>query len=110
MRYEVVNFSDKCYISSDVPFAAAVACILLGNGWYGLKDEKGESFLHPMQTLEDCFGITKEETVKLVEKHRKDVYECLTTFEYAAEPTSANNIAAAAKYHAEILKKYLDEE
>ena len=110
MRYEIVNPSDKCYISTDVPFAAAAACILLGNGWYGLRDEKGTTILSPMQTLESCFNISKEETAKLVEKHRKDVYECLTTFEYDGEPTSVNNIGATAKYHADILKKYLNEE
>lgn len=41
MKYEIINPSDKCFITSDDERLAEIVCVMLGNGSYGLKDENG---------------------------------------------------------------------
>lgn len=41
MIYEIINPSDAYTLKSDDPAIAAVACMILGSGAYGLTDEKG---------------------------------------------------------------------
>lgn len=107
MKYEIINPSDKCFVTSEVPFAAAITCMLLGNGWYGLYDENGDRFIQPMVPIEKQLRISKQEIPELIEKHRTDIYNCLRSFEYAGEPTSCNDIGARAKAHADALEKLI---
>ena len=45
MKYEIVNPSDKCYISSENEKVAKFACLIIGNGKYGLKNaETGKAY------------------------------------------------------------------
>lgn len=110
MKYEIINPSDKCYITSDEPFAAMISCMLIGCGWYGLKDEEGTVVLPPFVPVEKMLNISGDELKGKVENNRIKIYECLRSFEYDSTPTSCNNIGSAAKYHADMLEKLLREE
>lgn len=95
MLYEIINPSDRCYISADDETLAIAACILLGNGTYGLMCcESREVVLCP-------FGISvfDSENHKLedyVNEKSSELAEVLKSFHYAYERSSCNNIAARA--------------
>ena len=112
MRYEIINPSDECYISSDNEAVAKYACLLIGNGKYGLHNaETGESVLSIY-----LFGISEEEILlefgetleDFFEHNKKEIAECLNTFEYAGERTSINNIEATAKHLYNAIMKQID--
>lgn len=107
MKYEIINPHDRCFISAENPFTAAVTCFLIGQGSYGLRDENDTPVIRPFQTLEDAFNIIPDKTAELINKHRIDVYNCLRSFEYGGEPTSCTNLKETAEYHAKNLKKRL---
>ena len=35
MKYEIINPSDKCFITAHDERLAKIACAVLGQGWYG---------------------------------------------------------------------------
>ncbi len=108
MKYEVINPSDRCFITSDVPFAAAMACFLLGNGAYGLRDENDEKFITPFIPIETQLEISPDDLPRFIDKHRTDIYNCLRSFEYSGEPTSCNDIGGRAKAYADNLEKNIN--
>ncbi len=112
MKYEIINPSDKCYISSENEKVAKYSCLLIGNGKYGLKNaETGESVLSIY-----LFGISEEEILQefgkplgeFFEENKKEIAECLNTFEYATERTSINNIGNAARTIYKLVMEHID--
>lgn len=102
MRYEIINPSDKCFLRADSDIVASAATIILGNGAYGLRDERDRSlpcmFLFggdPDAAWKDRFGITFSEYIGKPES-LSAMADCLATFRYAGERSSLNNIGAAA--------------
>lgn len=81
--YELINPSDPYTLVSDDPNVAAVACMILGEGWYSLRDEAGQSvcpiFLpgaDPDDWLRPRCGLSAEE---FLTAHRVEIAECLET-------------------------------
>lgn len=109
MKYEIINPSDKCFISSDNERVAKFCCLLLGNGMYGLKNA---------QTGEDVFGIhlfnfSEEEIIEefgeplqeFLYHYKVLIADCFLSFAYESERTSVNNIGEAAKIlHKKVLE------
>ena len=100
MKYEIINPSDKCYISSENDKVAKFCCLLLGNGRYGLKNaETGENvfpiYLFGMseKVIIEEFGEPLEAFLK---NNKTQIAECFKSFEYASERTSVNNIGERA--------------
>lgn len=101
MRFEIVNPSDNCTLESDSLEAAAVACVYLGRGAYGLREIDGARrvpiFL--LGGLEewflDEFGACFGECVK---RNLGKVADALESVRYeSGRRTSMNNIGAAAE-------------
>ena len=108
-KYEIINPSDKCYISSENKQVAKFCCMLLGEGKYGLENAETGADVFPIY----LFGISEQVIIEefgesladFLKHNKKDIIECLDTFEYASERTSLNNIGARAKlYHDKLLK------
>ncbi len=100
MKYEIINPSDKCFITSDNEKVACFCNLLIGNGMYGLKRENGET-----ADSTHIFGYSEEQLnadyegdfSKFGDNHIKEIISCLKSFEYAYEPTSLNDIGGVAK-------------
>ena len=112
MKYQIINPSDECYISSENERVAKYACLLIGNGKYGLHNaETGESVLSVY-----LFGISDEEILAefgeplndFFEHNKKEIAECINTFEYAGERTSLNNIGLTAKHLYKAIMEQID--
>ena len=112
MKYEIINPSDKCYISSENERVAKFSCLLIGKGKYGLKNaETGERVLSIY-----LFGISKEGILQefgeplneFFENNKKEIAECFKSFEYAGERTSLNNIGFVANHFYNAIMKQLD--
>lgn len=100
MKFEIINPSDKCYISSENEKVAKFCCLLLGDGKYGLDNANtGETVFHIY-----LFGMSDEVIIEefgeplnlFLEHNKKQIAECFRSFEYAGERTSLNNIGARA--------------
>ena len=112
MKYEIINPSDKCYITSNSELVARFCCLLLGNGRYVLRDENNNDIGNMY-----LFGATKETLDEEYEgdfnvfakTHWKDIVECFKSFEYAGERTSINNIGARAEEYAKLFQERYDE-
>ena len=110
VKYEIINPSDKCFISSENKQIAKFCCMLLGEGKYGLENaETGEEafpiYLFGMseQTIIEELGESIE---SFFAHHKKEIADCLKTFEYASERTSLNNIGKRAElYYKKIIEK-----
>lgn len=106
MRYEIINPSDKCYIYSDDVRLAKIACALLGNGLYGLKDETGETVLFPFEPVDVATGLVgKDELSKFIDDNIKELAKVFRSFKYDGERTSLNNIGARAEGFASVFEK-----
>jgi len=86
MKCEIVNPSDCCFISCGNREALALACVLLGNGQYALKEvEKGELICPIMlfgngpKWWEDTFKRTIDQSLDALESETAEVLE---SFEY----------------------------
>ena len=108
MKYEIINPSDKCFITSDDEQVAKFCTIILGNGMYHLKREDGGqvggTFLlySDEGALDADFGGSFD---KFGNDRAKEIAACFRTFEYAGEPTSMTDIGAQARRFAEVYKK-----
>lgn len=112
MKYEIINPSDKCFITSENEMIARFCNLLLGQGMYGLKRDDGTDadciylFGYSQKCLDaDYEGDFKEFSYR----HAKEIAECFNSFEYASEPTSVNYIGGRAKELAEIFKKMAED-
>lgn len=101
MKYEIINPSDKCYISTDNERVAKFCCLLLGNGMYGLVNAfTGEKvfgikmFNFPEEDIIKEFGEPLEDFML----HNKfAIADCFLSFAYDSERTSINDIGGRAK-------------
>jgi len=111
LKYEIINPSDECFLSSDDPKVVAACIGIVGGGAYGCKGEDGSSlptmFLFGGDvnvTWKDYFGVTFDEFMKT-----ENVYglmaDCFDTFYYPSERSSLNNIGAACKSMGEQCRK-----
>lgn len=114
MKYEIINPSDKCFISSDNERVAKFCCLLLGRGMYGLENaETGETafpiclFRMSKKIIIEEFGEPLQDFLK---NHRLEIVECFKSFEYASERTSLTNIGERARIWCEELTKSEGEE
>ena len=113
MKYEIINPSDKCFISSDNERVAKFCCLLLGNGMYGLNNAETGEDVFPIY----IFGMSEKvmleefgEPLKdFLSNHRLEIAECFKSFEYAGERTSLNNIGERARILYEKLKEKEDD-
>jgi hypothetical protein len=103
LKYEIVNPSDQCFLSSDDPKVVAACVAIMSEGAYGCKGEDGSSLPTMFifggdvnATWKDYFGITFDEFMKT-----DNVYglmaDCFDTFYYSSERSSLNDIGAACK-------------
>lgn len=108
MRYEIINPSDKCFISSENEKVACFCNLLLGDGLYGPQREDGSTAdnIHLFEYSEEQINKDYEgDFKKFSEVHSKEIIECFKSFEYPSERTSLNNIGEKAKELAELFEK-----
>lgn len=101
MRYEIINPSDKCFISSENEKVACFCNLLIGNGKYALHRENGETAdsIHIFGYSEEKLNADYEgDFQKFADNHIKEIIDCFKSFEYAGERTSLNNIGAVAQH------------
>jgi hypothetical protein len=79
--YEIINPSDAYTLQAKDPMVAALACMVLGEGAYGLEDEKGEEVCpffifggDPDAWLRENFGQGLEQALK---SHAAEIAEVL---------------------------------
>ena len=97
MKYEIINPSDKVFITSDNELDAKIVCYYLGEGTYILENEKGElltGFLNPN------FGIEDEEVAKYISSHSRKIADVFDSLSYESERTSMNDIGKRAYAYA----------
>jgi hypothetical protein len=111
MEYEIINPSDECYVSSDEDIVASAVVLFLGNGKYPLNDADDKplpTFFMLGGDLEEAFkyrfGLTLSEFLSHNENLLK-MANCCSSFRYARERSSTNNIGAAAKALEKQLRK-----
>lgn len=112
-KYEIVNPSDKCFLTAPTLLVAALAVALLGDGKYGLKDhETGETAV-PLfifgghdEWFQSQFGSTFEQLLDTFTHPDAAMLlaAALQSVEYAGERGSLNNIKARADQLAMIIK------
>lgn len=100
---EIINPSDKLFISDEDREAACAAVLFLGSGKYGLRDQTGERVLpififggNPQEWWRDQFGHSADDFISDVE-NKKRVAKALDTIRYEHERTSMNDIGSYAK-------------
>jgi len=97
MKYEIINPSDKVYITAEDDLIAKIVCYYLGNGTYMLKNDKGElltGFLDPN------FGIEDEDVAKYISSHSREIADVFDSLSYESERTSMNDIGKRAYAYA----------
>lgn len=104
MKYEIINPSDICFITSDDPALAKVACAVLGKGFYGLRAETGEIIMPIFSSLEASTGMTTPELGAYINGHVSELAQVFRSFEYETERTSLNDIGGYAKSLADALE------
>ncbi len=111
MEYEIINPSDKCYVSADEDIVASAVVLFLGSGKYPLKDADDKllptCFIFggdPEEAFKNRFDVTLTEFLFQNESLIK-MADCCSSFRYAGERSSMNNIGAAAKALEEQLRK-----
>lgn len=106
MKYEIINPSDKCFMTCDDEKIVSAAVIFLGKGAFGCKSIELEPKSLPTlfifggdynATWKDRFGVTFDEFMGTPDVYKK-LAECFKTFEYAVSRTSLNDIGSAAKW------------
>lgn len=105
MKYEIDNPFDKCYIRSESEQLAKVACILLGGGWYGLKDEQGKVVMRgrniTTQDVYEAADITPNDFWIFEHQFASELAVVFESFEYdGADPRICQMKAKAARYAA----------
>lgn len=103
-KYEIINPSDKCFIYADDVRLAKIVCALLGEGWYGLRDENGEGIMHILQSLDEALEMKEEEVITFIDNNKKEIAKVLRSFEYPMERSSLNDIKWRAEKIAEAIE------
>ena len=105
MRYEIVNPSDKCFISADDVRLAKVACAMLGYGIYGLKDADDQLVMGILEPLDEAVGLKDEAAlVDFIDRNKPELAKVFRSFEYEGEQTSLNDIGGLAARFAAALE------
>lgn len=104
-KYEIINPSDKCFISGDNAEMVAAAGLFLGNGKYSIVGDDGKriGIFAPFGLTDDGlnkawseeFGRTFEDLLSA--EPWDALADVLDTFQYASERSSMNNIGSRAK-------------
>lgn len=83
MIYEIINPSDAYTIKSESKAVACLACLMVGEGQYGLQDEEGESLLpffmfggDPNTWFKEEFGL---ELGAFIDDSLEEIADCLDT-------------------------------
>lgn len=103
-KYEIINPSDECFIYADDVRLAKIACAYLGGGFYGLRDENGESIMHPFEDIENATEMKVSEIKTFIDNNKMALAKVFRSFEYEGERTSLNNIGAKAEQYAVALE------
>ena len=108
-RYEIINPSDKCFLSGENLEAICAAVALIGDGKYGLTSDDGSTVM-PVFILggrdawwKEKFGHEAQEFV--VRENFPAIAAALRSFRYETKRSSMNNIGAAAR----AMAKHLEE-
>ena len=105
LRYEIINPSDKCFISAEDERLAIIACFILGSGMYGMRNEKGDIVVAPFVPAEFILNLTLPAIDRLIESHSGELATVFESFCYESERTSLNDIETKAKKFAEAFRK-----
>ena len=105
MKYEIINPSDKCFITAHDERLAKIACAVLGQGWYGLRYQDGDTVMYPLQPLDEALGVGEDEIKEIIDRNRGTLADVFSSFEYEGERTSLNDIGATATAYAKALRK-----
>lgn len=107
MECEIINPSDGCSISGENPETLALACILLGNGQYGLKDMSSGKEICPLMIFGGGEEWYKKQHGRGIKEGllalNDEIADVLGTFRYFGERGSLNNIGQRAKQIAKAL-------
>jgi len=113
MIYEVINPSDPVTFETDDLDVARAACLLLGEGAYGLKDENGDTALPIFLFAEGSYEKWSEKSGfdldKIMKKKRLQVAECLDSACVAKMCERKAILAAVGPHGKEAIRRYSDE-
>ena len=101
MKYEIINPSDKVYITAEDDLIAKIVCYYLGRGTYMLKNDKGELLTG---FLEPNIDIEGKELEKYIYTHAVEIADALDSLVYRYERTSMNDIGEKAHVIAKALR------
>ncbi len=105
MKFEIINPSDKCFITAHDERLAIIACTVLGQGWYGLRYQDGDTVMYPLQPLGEALCVGEDEIKTIIDENRNELADVFASFEYENERTSLNDIGATAIAYAKALRK-----
>lgn len=98
MKYEIINMSDECYITSENEDVAKFCCLFVGEGHYALKNAETKETVLPLfilsaeGELQDYLKRNFGEAKQFIKDNYQAILDCCDSFEYARERTSLNNI------------------
>ena len=85
MKYEIINPSDKCFITAHDERLAKIACAVLGQGWYGLRYQDGDTVMYPLQPLDEALGVGEDEIKEIIDRNRGALADVFSSFEYEGQ-------------------------
>lgn len=113
MKFEIINPSDKCFMTANDLLIAAVAICILSEGRYGLDGvDESKGIDVPMfmfgghdEWFKNNFNLNFAESCQVVATERKpQLIAALESIEYESERGSMNNIKQRAFDLAQSLK------
>ena len=109
MKYEIANPSDKCFFNYDNELIAAVACLILGRGYYGLKEYESGKTVLPILMFGGVDEWLEEKNINalaaFINEHKSKLAACFQSFSYDGERTSMTDIGESVKKFAEFFSK-----
>lgn len=106
-EYEILNPSDRCYITTDDDRIACVVGLPLGNGRYGMRHADGRMVLPILFNSWHSWFSYKfgEDMQPFMLANAAKVANALSTFRYAGERSSLNDIGRLAAANAQWLRE-----
>lgn len=109
MKYEIINPSDKAFLDADDLEVAAVACVFIGRGQYGLDPETKGATSVPVfifggadEWFAEQFGRSFSDSCDLVKRDKlPSLIECLRSARLAGKRSSLNDFTGYAHRLAE---------
>ena len=108
MEYEIINPSDKAYISGNDLKRVCVATIILGDGLYGLSMKDGHNIMPVVRFAKNWFKEKFDQPIAdAIEEciQREDFYKIFESVRLDSERTSLNDIVGRAKNLAKMVKR-----